>query len=223
MIILIGSLDTLDIRLFIKRDLDSNGLNVRRLRENMPGPDWAESFLKRNSHRLSNRFTAFNIKRVRAQVSPRIVHNYFDNISETLEGIPPENIYNYDETNFSDSPGIKKCLVKRGCKYPERIMNSTKASFSVMFCGSAAGHLLPLYVVYKSQHIWSSWCEGGPQNCRFNRTNSGWIDNVTFEDWFESVFLGEVRKKTGTKVLIGDNLSAHTCQSEFSTSAKPTT
>ena len=71
------------------------------------------------------------------------------------------------------------------------------------------GHLLPLYVVYKSQHIWSSWCEGGPQNCRFNRTNSGWIDNVTFEDWFESVFLGEVRKKTGTKVLIGDNLLAH--------------
>ena len=98
-------LDTLDIRLFIKWHLDSNGLNVRRFRGNMPGPDWAESFLQRNSHRLSNRFTA-NIKRVRAQVSPRIVHNYFDNISETLEGIPPENIYNYDETIIS--------LIRRG-------------------------------------------------------------------------------------------------------------
>lgn len=201
-------LDTLDIRLFVKWHLDSSGLTVNRFNGNMPGPDWAESFLKRHAHRLSNRFTS-NIKRARAEISARVIHEYFDNIEDTLKDIPAGNIFNYDETNFSDSLGKKKCVVKRGCKYPDRVMNSSKTSFSVMFCGSAAGRLLPLYVVYKATNIWQSWCEGGPSGCRFNRTSSGWIDKVTFEDWFCSIFLREVRNVPGVKVLIGDNLSAH--------------
>ena len=136
-------LDTMDIRLFLKWHLDSTGLKMYKFKGNMPGPDWAESFLKRNVHRLSIRFTA-NIKRARAEISARVIHKYFDNIEETLKDVPAENIYNYDGTNFSDSPGRKKCVVKRGCKYPERIMNSTKTSFSVIELneGKAKGRML---------------------------------------------------------------------------------
>ena len=146
-------LDTLDIRLFVEWHLDSSGLKVNRFKGNMPGPDWANLFLKRHAQRHSNRFTA-NIKRARTEISARIIHEYFDNIEDTLKDIPVENIFNYDETNFSDSPGKKRCVVKRGCKYPDRVMNNYKTSFSVMFCGSAAGRLLPLYFIYKSTNIW---------------------------------------------------------------------
>jgi len=66
------------------------------------------------------------------------------------------NLYNYDETNLSDDPGSKKCLYKRGVKYPERAKDNTKASISLMFCGSADGCMLPTYVVYKAEHIWST-------------------------------------------------------------------
>ena len=69
------------------------------------------------------------------------------NLSKELEGISPDNIINVDETNVTDDPGNKKILSKGGVKYPERVHNSSKASISLMYCGSAAGTLLPPYVV----------------------------------------------------------------------------
>nr|CAI5855786.1 unnamed protein product [Callosobruchus analis] len=44
-----------------------------------------------------------------------------------------------------DDPGRKRVICRRGCKYPERVMNSTKSNTSVMFCGSAAGLALSPY------------------------------------------------------------------------------
>lgn len=96
-------------------------------------------------------------------------------------------IYNYDETNFIDDPGKKKVLTKRGTKYPEAIKNSTKADFSLMLCGNAAGKILSPYVNYKSEHLWTTWTEGGPPNTRYNRSKSGWFDANSFEDWFFSI------------------------------------
>ena len=38
---------------------------------------------------------------------------------------------------------------------------------------TANGELHPLYVIYKSEHLWGSWCEGGPKSTRFR--TAGWI------------------------------------------------
>jgi len=56
-----------------------------------------------------------------------------------------------------------------------------------MFAGTAAGQLLPLYVVYKSEAMWDMWRQGGPSNCRYNRSKCGWFDSVCFHDWFKTV------------------------------------
>ncbi|GFO48663.1 hypothetical protein PoB_007516800 [Plakobranchus ocellatus] len=37
-----------------------------------------------------------NIKRFRAEVEPDELNKYFNNLSKTLEGVPPQNILNYD-------------------------------------------------------------------------------------------------------------------------------
>lgn len=97
----------------------------------------------------------------------------------------------------------------RGTKYPENICNSSKSSISLMMCGSAAGEIIPPYIVYKSQHMWSTWTENSPKRCRYHHTKSGWFDSVTFEDWFFSLLLPRLRKLQGKKVVIGDNLSSH--------------
>lgn len=39
---------------------------------------------------------------------------------------PPENIYNFDETNLRDDPGVKKCIFKKGTKYCEKVQNTSK-------------------------------------------------------------------------------------------------
>lgn len=200
-------LDTLDLRMAVKVYLDKKGVNVKQFANNCPGQEWCYSFLKRHKD-LTQRFSC-NIKKKRAAISEETIRSYLSNLEKEVDGVPPSNIFNYDETNLTDDPGNKKIITKRGMKYPERVMNSSKASISLMYCGTASGVLLPPYVVYKAEHLWDSWCQGGPKGTRYNRTKSGWFDAVSFNDWFFSLALPTMKKLDGKKVLIGDNLSSH--------------
>lgn len=57
--------------------------------------------------------------------------------------MPLGNIINYDETTLSDDPGRHKVITRLGCKYPERVLNHSKASISLMMAGTAEAELLP--------------------------------------------------------------------------------
>jgi hypothetical protein len=192
----------IDLRYSIKCYLNKLGRSVTCFKNNLPGPDWAASFRKR--HPILTVRVASNIKRVRAAID-----DYFDNLESVISNVPDENIWNYDETNLRDDPGASKVICKRGQKYVERIMESTKSCISLMFCGNGCGDMIPPYVVYKSEHLWTTWTEGGPAGCRYNRTKSGWFDMATFEDWFMTTLLPRLKKLPGVKVVIGDNLSSH--------------
>lgn len=201
-------LDTYDLRIMIKQYLDNIGITHRRFNNNMPGPDYATRFLKRYKDSISLRLCQ-NIKKSRAQVSPDTINEYFGELEESLKEIDPKNIVNYDETNLSDDPGRKKIIVKRGTKYPERVLNQSKSSISVMMAGTAAGELLPPYIIYKANNVYDTWTTGGPKGTRYNRTASGWIDGSTFEDYIKSIVIPFFKDRPGKKVLIGDNLSSH--------------
>ena len=134
---------------------------------------------------------------------------YFEELTKSVEGVPPENILNYDETNLTDNPAAKKKIFRRGTKHPDRIMNATKSSISLMFAGTASGELLSPYVVYKADNLWTTWTEGGPPGTRYNRTKSGWFDSCTFADWFETMVIPFFKERQGRKLLIGDNLASH--------------
>jgi hypothetical protein len=75
----------------------------------MPSIDFVHSFLSRHKHDLALR-KCQNIKRSRASVSATEVKEYFSNLKNTLDNqgqpIPPENIFNYDETNLTDDPAL---------------------------------------------------------------------------------------------------------------------
>ena len=87
--------DLLDVQFMVKVYLDRCKMTELRFQNNLPSRDWAEQFEKR------------------ASVDEPTVNEYFNNLGETLKDIPPENIFNYDETNLSDDPGVKKCIFKR--------------------------------------------------------------------------------------------------------------
>ena len=91
-------------------------------------------------------------------------------------------------------------------KYSERIK---KSATSIIFCGSATGQMVPAYVVYKAEHLWTTWTEGGAPNVLYSQSKSGRFDSVCFSDWFEMVLVRFVKDLPGIKVLIGDNLSSH--------------
>ena len=200
--------DMVDLRMCVKHLLDKDGINVPKFKDNMPGEDWASGFMLRHKERIKVRMCQ-NISKKRAGISSETVSDYFDELEKTLAGVPPENIINYDETNLTDDPGRKRMIFKRGARYPERILNTSKSSTSLMLAGTASGEVLPLYVVYKSEHMWSTWRQGGPRGIRFNRSKSGWFDHICFIDWFRTVALPYCTGLPGKKVLIGDNLSSH--------------
>lgn len=201
-------LTTHDLRNVIKTYLDSSGRTERRFKNNTPGKDWVYHFRERHPV-LSNRLCE-NIKRNRAQVSREAITSYFQNLETSLQGVPPEAIINYDESNLSDDPGRSKVLVRRGSKHPERCLDTSKMSTSIMMSCTAGGELLPPYVIYRAIHMYESWRERGPKKARYNCTKSGWIDTAVFEDWFIYLVLPYMKKLgPGPKALIGDNLSSH--------------
>lgn len=160
-----------DLCQLVKICLDKSKRTEPQFKDNFPSLEWGERFLDRHKQELSERFCQ-NIKLSRAALTVETINNYFDNLSSSLtlpdgSTIPPERIFNYDETNLSDDPGVKRCIFKRGVKYPERVRDSSKACTSLMFCGSAAGQMLPPYVVYKSIHLYDTCMAGGPANTRY--------------------------------------------------------
>ena len=78
---------------------------------------WVQSFVKR--HKLTKRITD-NVKAAKAEVNREIMNMYLDRIEKWLHRLPPERIYNYDETNFSDNPGAKTVVCPRGRRRVER-------------------------------------------------------------------------------------------------------
>ncbi len=68
---------------------------------------------------------------------------FFARYKKTAAGIPPENIWNYDETNLRDNPGAQKAIFKRGIKYAEEVRDHSNTDISVMFCASGTGVVMP--------------------------------------------------------------------------------
>ncbi|KAJ0172922.1 hypothetical protein K1T71_011098 [Dendrolimus kikuchii] len=188
-------LDSLDLRFLVKYYLDKLGKNVLKFKNNLPGPDFVSGFLKRNKE-ISQR-NCQNIKKNRAEVSPESIRSYFRELEISLTNIEPCNIINYDETNLTM------------IRYPERVVNHSKASVSIMIAATASGVLLPPYVVYKAQNLYDTWTENGPPGTRYNRSQSGWFESNIFEDWIKTIVLPYFKDKEGKKCLIGDNLSSH--------------
>ena len=111
--------------------------------------------------------------------------------------------------NLSDDPRKKRVIMKCGTMYPEQVVNHSKSPFSVMFRENVVGDVVPSYTVFKSVHLYEQWVVGGLKGAHYNRTQSGWFDEETFNDWIFSMALPKLCKQDGKKVMIGNNLSSH--------------
>jgi hypothetical protein len=140
-----------DLCYFVQNYLNKKG-GATRFKDNLPTRRFVDSFLGRHKD-FSLRKTN-PIKRTRAGLTREIVMAFFENYKKVVEGVPPENIYNYDESPLHDDPGSSKCIYRKGTKYPEKVQNSSKECISVMFCGNAAGEMVPPMTVYKAKNLY---------------------------------------------------------------------
>lgn len=94
------------LRNVIKIYLQRTSRVIKDFQDNKPGLEWLKQFLKRYP-RLKERI-ASNIKRSRAAVTEDTLQDYIKNLQEVVKDVPPENIWNLDETNLADDPSKKK-------------------------------------------------------------------------------------------------------------------
>ncbi len=112
-----------DLRHFIKAYLDKKGTKTR-FENNLPSRWFLKRFLGRHPEFTMRQTNS--IKRSRAQLSREEVQAFFNNFAESVEGIPPENIFNFDESPLRDDPGSTRCIFKKGTKYCEKVQNTSK-------------------------------------------------------------------------------------------------
>ena len=108
-----------------------------------------------------------------------------------------------------DDPSHDWVLVRRGRRRVENAKDHSKTSISVMWCGNAAGEMLPPMTVYKAKHCYVGWTSGGPRGSHYTSTDSGWYDSRCFHEWFVKIFLPAIQDRPGTHFLLGDNLASH--------------
>jgi hypothetical protein len=86
-----------------------------RFNNNLPGMDFVRSFFGRHKELSVRRGNL--IKRSRAALSHADVNEFFDNYEKTAAGIPPENIFNCDETNLQAGFYILLLVYGKKCGY----------------------------------------------------------------------------------------------------------
>ncbi|CAF2130867.1 unnamed protein product [Rotaria magnacalcarata] len=185
-----------------------------RLKNGVPTRDWYYGFLRRWKDRLKI-MNSTKLEKVRADVTLSTVDGWFAKLHSVLLKLDlfnkPQQLFNCDESGFRDDPGKKKVVVSRDTKYANKIhTGSGKENTTVLLTISATGVCLPPYVIYKSKCLYDTWC---PRNvirgAVFNRTESGWINEDTFFDYLENMFIPQTKHIPRPLLLIFDGHTSH--------------
>ena len=119
---------------------------------NHPGRDWLDGFLRRHPSIAPRKTEQLSSARARAQ-DPEVVRAWFNLLDKELtqagvKGLP-EQIFNVDESGFVTDPKSDVVLARKGAKrINQAIGGSGREQITVNCGGSAAGVVLPPYIVY---------------------------------------------------------------------------
>lgn len=69
---------------------------------------------------------------------------------------------------------------------------------------------LPPYIIYRGARLYDTWCpRNGFAGTRYNATESGWVDENVFYDWFMHQFIPSTKAIKRPIMLLFDGHSAH--------------
>ena len=106
----------------------------------------------------------------------------------------------------------KYLLVRCGTRQVIEVFSSSGHEYiTVLTACSAAGDILPPFILYKGKNLYQRWLMGGPVGSFYGVSESGWMDSINFLSWFHNQFMSAVRPLTesGPVVLIFDGHYSH--------------
>ncbi|XP_069359717.1 uncharacterized protein [Maniola hyperantus] len=194
----------LDVRKIIQVYLNTKNREVEIFRNNLPGKDWAKSFVSRHEDLKTRIYRNYMMRGLR--VDSQAVNDFFDDLECELKGVPAANIYSFTEAGFVDNLTKKKVVFVRDSRHPN--VTSVKSSLTAVFCGNAEGAMMPPFLIFEGEESEPGWVACAPRGSNVIATDNGWLDFASFELWFKTTFLLRITKRKGKKILIGDCLSS---------------
>ena len=157
---------------------------VNWIKNKSAGEDWLKGFRRHKNILLRQpeqtslaRASAFNKHNVEA---------FFSNFKEVLISgvagtIPPQNIYNLDETGISTVQKPKQIFAATGIKQVGRITSAERGeNVTMCACINAIGHALPPVFIFPRVHFKKHMLKGAPHGSLGLSAPSGWMNSELF-------------------------------------------
>lgn len=183
-----------------------------------PGYDWYYGFMARNASIVKPR-TETPLEICRAKLTKDKVDAWYSKFREFLIAKDlidkPSRIWNADEAGFSMG-SISGNVIgpTRSGQVPHISGGPSKQRYTVMYCGSADGTIMPPFFVYpEPKPRRYNPLSGGIEGSLIAYTKKGWMDFNSFRQ-----FINHFDKHVGTErpvLLLFDSVSSHVDMSSF--------
>ena len=121
-----------------------------------------------------------------------------------MEEIPPQLVFNWDQTGISIVPGSSWTMELKGSKRVEIVGISDKRQITAVLCGTMAGNLLPLQLIYQGK---TSACLPRidfPAGWHVTCTPNHWSNEEKMKDYLQLIIIPYVERKRKELKLAAD-------------------
>lgn len=127
------------------------------------GQKWSYEFIKKNGDQVSMKWGCLLQTICACSLTPQTVEGWFKLISPILKDVPPENIYNMDESGFNLGLSAKKrVIVPVGTKTAHITCGAEQENITVMATICADGTALTPTVIFPGKYMKQRWGENNP-------------------------------------------------------------
>lgn len=176
----------------------------------MAGWQWYYGFMSRHRKLSLRTPEQTSLNRVRAFCKENVDH-FFNNLGEVYSRFEPKNIWNMDETGFSNVPSkIGKVISLKGAKRVGKIAAQERGTMITMaHAVNAAGGTIPPFFLFPYKYTKSFLMENAPIGSKGYSNGSGWMqqsDFVQYLDHFVKHTNASIDRPT---LLLLDNHASH--------------
>ena len=178
---------------------------------------WAKQWLKRQPELHVRRQRSLNLNRALAHDSDSIIE-WFDTFTSLIQthGIPPSDIWNFDETGFRIGVGKDQWVItfepRRRVYLPTP---DNRTSLTVTECVNAAGHAIPLMIIIEGDALLERYFTDLPDNYLIAYSDSGYTNDQLSYEWVKHFVQQSQKHIQGVyRLLLFDGFNSH-CTQEF--------
>ncbi len=112
-----------------------------------------------------------------------------------MEDIPPELVFNWDQTGISIVPSSSWTMEAKGSKRVEIVGMGDKRQITAVFCGTVSGEFLPPQLIYQGKTVACLPKNKFPDNWHITCTANHWSNEEKMLEYLQLVIVPYVEEK----------------------------